>query len=148
MKVLLLQDVKAQGKKGEVINVSDGYARNFLFPKGLAKEATKSILNDVKGQAEAAAFHKKQEKQEAEELAKKLSGLTVSLTTKAGENGRLFGSITSAHVADALKMQHHIVIDKRKFVMDEGIKSVGTTEVEVKVYPEISAKLKVKVDAQ
>ena len=148
MKVLLLQDVKAQGKKGEVINVSDGYARNFLFPKGLAKEATKSILNDVKGQNEAAAFHKKQEKQEAEALAKKLSELTVSLSTKAGENGRLFGSITSAHVADALKMQHHIVIDKRKFVMDEGIKSVGTTEVEVKVYPEISAKLKVKVDAQ
>ena len=145
MKVVFLQDVKGQGKKGEVKNVSDGYARNFLFPKGLAQEVSKGVLNDLKGQNESKEFHKQEAIKEANLLVEKMKSLTVTLTAKAGDNGKLFGKITAQNVADALKMQHHIVIDKKKFVLPDGIKSIGTTEVEVKVYPEISATLKVEV---
>ena len=145
MKVVFLQDVKGQGKKGEVKNVSDGYARNFLFPKKLAQEVSKGVLNDLKGQSESKEFHKQEAIKEANLLVEKMKSLTVQLTAKAGDNGKLFGKITAQNVADALKMQHHIVIDKKKFVLPDGIKSIGTTEVEVKVYPEISTNLKVEV---
>ncbi len=145
MKVVLLKDVKAQGKKGDVINVSDGYARNFLIPRLLAKEATNNALNDLKGQKEAEAFKKNTEIANAEETSKKIEGVTVELSAKAGENGKLFGSITAQDVAEALKMQHHVVIDKKKFLLPDGIKHTGITEVEVKIYPSISAKIKVNV---
>lgn len=145
MKVVFLQDVKGQGKKGEVKNVSDGYARNFLLPKGLVQEASKGVLNDLKGQNESKEFHKQEAIKEANALVEKMKELTVTLSAKAGTGGRLFGKITAQNVAEALKMQHHIVIDKKKFVLPDGIKTIGTTEVEVKVYPEISAVLKVKV---
>lgn len=148
MKVILQADVKGKGKKGEIKEVSDGYARNFLLPRGLAVEATAANLNSAKGQAEAIAFHKGQEKEQALEIKAKIDAASIKLSAKAGENGKLFGSITSKDVAEALKMQQHIVIDKKKFVMPEGIKSIGTTEVEVKVYPEISAKLKVVVSGE
>lgn len=148
MKVVLLKDVKAQGRKGDLIEVSDGYARNFLFPKGLAKEATKNVLNDLKGQQESAEYRKAEELKQAKELSVKLAELTVTLSAKAGANGKLFGSITAQNVADELKMQHHIVVDKRKFVLPDGIKHTGLTEVEIRVYPEISAKLKVNVLAE
>ena len=144
MKVILLKDVKGQGKKGQLVDVSDGYARNFLIPKGAAKEATRSALNDLEGQMDAAKFHKDQEIAAAQETKGKLDGKTVTLSAKAGENGKLFGSITSGAVADAIKMQLHVVIDKKKLVMDD-IKTVGETEVEVKVYANISAKIKVMV---
>lgn len=147
MKVVLLQDVKAQGKKGDVIDVSEGYARNFLLPKGLAKEATKGLLNDIKGKKESEAFRKEQEKSEAAKLAAQINELTVKIEAKAGENGKLFGSITSQNVADALKFTHHIAIDKKKFVLPDGIKQIGLSEVEVRVYPDIHAKLKVSVVA-
>lgn len=148
MKVVLIKDVKAQGKKGDIVNVSDGYARNFLLPRGLAKEATSNTLNDLKGQKEAAEFRHNNEVAAAKETAEKINGVTVSLTAKAGENGKLFGSITAADVAEALKMQHHVVIEKKKFSIPDGIKHTGITEVEVKVYPSITAKIKVNVTAE
>ncbi len=148
MKVILQADVKGKGKKGDIKEVSDGYARNFLFPRGLAVEANAANMNTIKGQKEAQAFHKAQEKDEALAMKEKIDAVSVTLTAKAGENGKLFGSITNKDVAEALKMQQHLVVDKKKFHMPDGIKTVGTTEVEVRIYPEISAKLKVVVNAQ
>lgn len=148
MKVILNQDVKGQGKKGQIVEVSDGYARNFLLPKGLAKEATKSAVNDLAGKDSSAKFHKEQEVAAAKETAQKIEGKQITLRAKAGDNGKLFGSITAQAVADAIKMQLHVVIDKRKIVCGDGIKTTGVTEVEIKVYPEISAKIKVLVEAE
>ena len=148
MKVILQADVKGKGKKGDIKEVSDGYARNFLFPRGLAVEANAATMNTIKGQKEAQAFHKEQEKGEALAVKEKIDAASVTLRAKAGDNGKLFGSITNKDVAEALKMQQHIVVDKKKFHMPDGIKTIGTTEVEVRIYPEISAKLKVIVQAQ
>ena len=148
MKVIFLQDVKGQGKKGEIKEVSDGYARNFLLARKLAVEATNSNLNDIRGKKEADAFHKGQELEQAKALKEKLDGMSVKLVAKAGENGKLFGSITNKDVAEALKMQQHVVIDKKKFHMPEGIKQVGATKVEVRIYPEVVATLTVIVEAQ
>lgn len=145
MKVILQADVKGKGKKGDIKEVSDGYARNFLFPRGLAVEANAANLNSAKGQKDAQAFHKAQEKEMAIEIKNKIDEAKVELKAKAGAGGKLFGSITSKDVAEALKMQQHIVIDKKKLVMPDGIKTIGTTEVEVRVYPEITAKLRVAV---
>lgn len=147
MKVVLLQDVKGQGKKGAVVNVSDGYARNFLFPKKLATEATASALNDLKGKEEAFAYKKETELAEAKAMQEKLNGLSVTINAKAGANDRLFGSVTNKDVAEALLKQHHIKIDKRRFEMED-IKNVGTFTVSVKLYPDIAGKLTVAVKAQ
>lgn len=148
MKVILNQDVKGQGKKGQLVEVSDGYARNFLLPKGLAKEATNTNLNIMHGKNEAEAYHQKVAFEEAEALKEKMGALEVTLTAKAGENGKLFGSITSKDVAEALTMQHHIKLDKKKFVMPEGIKTLGTTTVDVKIHQGVTGKLKVVVKEQ
>lgn len=148
MKVVLLTDVKGHGKKGDVVEASDGYARNFLLPRGLAKEATKGVLNEVKGKSESAAYHKEQEIIAAKEAAKNLEGKKVTIRSKAGDNGKLFGKITNQNVADAVKYQLHIVVDKRKINLPEGIKTIGEHEVEVKVYPNISAKITVEVIAE
>lgn len=147
MKVVLLQDVKGQGKKGAIVNVSDGYARNFLFPKKLATEATASALNDLKGKEEAFAYKKETELAEAKAMQEKLNGLSVTINAKAGANDRLFGSVTNKDVAEALLKQHHIKIDKRRFEMED-IKNVGTFTVSVKLYPDIAGKLTVSVKAQ
>ncbi len=146
MKVILLSDVKGKGKKGQMIEVSDGYARNFLLPRNLAQEATKAAMNDFAGKADAAKFHKEQEIAAAKETAATLEGKTVVMHAKAGENGKLFGSITGQAVAEAIKMQLHVVVDKRKVNVGDGIKNIGTTDVEIKVYPEISAKIHVRVE--
>ncbi len=148
MKVVLLMDVKGHGKKGDVVEASDGYARNFLLPKKMAEIATADVLNNIKGKNEAAAYHKQQEIEKAKEIAKSLEGAKVVLTGKAGDNGKLFGKITNQNVADAIKFQLHHVIDKRKIVLPDGIKTIGETTVEVKVYPEISAKITVLVNPQ
>lgn len=148
MKVILLNDVKGKGKKGQLVEVSDGYARNFLLPKNLAKEATKSAMNDFAGKEDAARFHKNQEIEAAKETAQKLEDKTVVLHAKAGDNGKLFGSITGQAIAEAIKMQLHVVVDKRKIVVGDGIKNIGTSSVEIKVYPEISAKLNVRIDEE
>jgi len=148
MKVILNQDVKGQGKKGDLIEVSDGYARNFLLPKNLAKPATKENINVMKGQQESREYRQQKELEEAQEIAKKIDEVTVSLKAKAGDNGKLFGSITSKDVAEALVSQHHIKVDKKKFNMPDGIKALGTTVVEIKVHPGVVAKLKVSVSEQ
>ena len=148
MKVILQADVKGHGKKGDLVEIADGYARNFIIPRKLGIEATKANINTLQGKKESAAYHKDQELSEATALAAKLSELTVSISAKAGEHGKLFGSITNKDVAEAIKYQHHIVIDKKKIHLPEGIKTVGITEVEIKVYPEITAKVKVSVIAE
>ena len=146
MQVILNQDVKGTGKKGQMVKVSDGYARNYLLPKGRAKEATKSNINVMKGKAESLEYKIKTEKEEAQAIVEKMKEITVKLSAKAGANGKLFGSITSKDVSEALTMQYHIKLDKKKFVMPDGIKTLGTTEVEVKVYTGISGKLKVEFE--
>ena len=147
MKVILNQDVKGQGKKGDLINVSDGYARNFLLPKNLAKEATKENLNVMQGQKESQEYRKQKEQEEAQELQKKIAELTVNIKAKAGENGKLFGSVTSKEIAEELKMQHHIKLDKKKFVLPDGIKTLGVTQVDIKLHPGVVGKLKVMVES-
>ena len=145
MKVILNADVKGNGKKGDIVNVSDGYARNFLFPKNLAKEATAQNLNAAKVAQDAAKHKKLVEKAEALALAEKLSGKTVQLKAKCGEGNRLFGAVTAAEVAEALKESMGIEVDKKKIALSGGIKELGTYDVAVKVYAEVSATIKVEV---
>ena len=148
MKVIFIQDVKGQGKKGEEKNIADGYARNFLLPRGLAVEANKANLNNLKGQKESQAYKKEQEIKAAEETKAQLEGITVKLSAKAGDNGKLFGSITAKDIADALKAQHSIDIDKRKIVLGSDIKTTGDLTVDAKLYPQIVGKIKVSITAQ
>ena len=145
MKVILTADVKGQGKKGQIVTVSDGYARNFLFPKNLAKEATTDNLNTAKLKQEAEAARIAREKAAAQELAEKLKTMVVKVQAKAGSNGRLFGSITAADISAALKKQFNIEIDRHKMTIDESIKQFGTYEVKVKLYNEVSGILRVSV---
>lgn len=147
MKVILNQDVKGQGKKGDLIDVSDGYARNFLLPKNLAIPATKENINVLKGQQESREYRQQKELEEAKLTADKINEISVGLKAKAGDNGKLFGSITSKDVSEALTQQHHIKIDKKKFVLPDGIKTLGTTQVDIKVHPGVVAKLKVNVES-
>ena len=144
MQVILNQDVKGQGKKGQLVNVSDGYARNYLLPRGLAKEATKSNINELKGKAESLEYRIQTEKNEANEIAEKMKTIEVVITAKAGGNGKLFGSVTSKDVAEELTKQHHIKLDKKKFVMDS-IKTLGTHTVKVKLFTGITGELRVSV---
>lgn len=147
MKVILKQDVKGLGKKEQMVEASDGYARNFLFPKGLAVEASATNVNIMKTKKEAEAHKKEREIAQAKEMAKKIKDITLTLKVKAGDNGKLFGSITSKDVAEAMKKDQKLEIDKKKLVMPDAIKSVGTFEVEVKLYPEISSKFTVKIES-
>ncbi len=144
MKVILKQDVKSLGKKGELVNASDGYARNFLLPKGLAVEANATAMNDFNNKESAKKYHKAEEVKAAQELAAKLEGKTFKVVAKAGANGKLFGSVTSKDVASQIKKSVNIDIDKRKIVMDD-MKAFGTAEAEVKVYEGIKAKIFVQV---
>ncbi len=145
MKVILTQDVKGQGKKGQVINVSDGYARNFLFPKGLATEASASTMNELKNKESAKQYKIATEKAAAEELAKKLSEITVEIQVASGADGRLYGSVTSKEIAEKLQETYKITVDKRKIVLDRPIKEYGTTQLDVKLYTDVVGKLKVTV---
>lgn len=145
MKVILTQDVKAQGKKGQLINVSDGYARNFLLPKGLAIEADAGAMNDLKNK-ESSRLHKIElEKQAANETAKKLESISVKLQAKAGADGRLYGSVTSLDIAEALEKQHGIKVDKRKIQLNDALKTFGVHTVPVKLYTEIVGKINVVI---
>ena len=146
MQVILTRDVKGQGKKGQMVNVSDGYARNYLLPRGLAEPATQSNINVMKGKQESLEYKKKVELEEANAIAEKMKEIKVVLKAKAGENGKLFGSVTSKDVAEALTSQHHIKLDKKKFVMPDGIKTLGTTTVDVKIYTGVVGKLNVVVE--
>ncbi len=141
MKVVLLEDIKGSGKKGDLINVSDGYARNYLFPRKLAKEANAQAMNELKNAEEAKAHKIQVEKENAQQIADKIQGKSVKLSAKAGQGGRLFGSITAKEIAEELKKQYHVDVDKRKIALDGDIKSFGTFECEVKLYNGISAKV-------
>lgn len=147
MKVILLADVKGQGKKGELCNVSDGYARNFLFPKNLAVEANNASMAEMKSREDAKAHHIKEEKAAAGELAKKIEGVRFTVTAKAGANGKLFGSVTTKEVVAAVKAKLGVEIDKKKVTMND-IKSYGEYNAEVKLYNGISAKFVVEVKPQ
>lgn len=144
MKVILKADVKSLGKKGDLVNTSDGYARNFLFPKGLAVEANASAMNDFNNKESAKKFHKAEEIKAANIVKDKIDGKTFSFTAKAGANGKLFGSITAKDVAAKIKDEIGEDIDKRKISMQD-IKAFGVIEAEVKVYQGIIAKIKVQV---
>jgi large subunit ribosomal protein L9 len=144
MKVIFLQDVKGQGKKGEVKDLSEGYVRNFLLPKGLVKEATDSNVKTLDAQKRSEEKRKEQEKQEAQELSAKMAEMTVKVTGKAGEGGRLFGAISSKQVAQALEEQFKIKLDKRKLEMD-AIRALGVTQIKVKLHNEVTATLNVHV---
>ena len=144
MKVVLLQDVKGHGKKGELCNVSDGYARNFLFPKKLAVEADNAALNELKNREEAAAHHKKEEIAAAQNTANALNGKEVVIKAKAGSNGKLFGSVTSKEIAAEIKNKLGIEIDKKKMSVAD-IKNFGEYTAEIKLYQGVTAKITVKV---
>lgn len=145
MKVVLLADVKGSGKKGELVNVSDGYARNFLFPKKLAKEANAQALNELKNAQESQAFKIKQETEAAQASANKISGKSVSIFAKAGQGGKLFGSVTAKEIAEAIKKQYGVDVDKRKIDTKGDMKAFGTYECEVKLYSGITATVKAVV---
>ena len=145
MKVLLLADVKGQGKKGDVLNVSDGYARNFLFPKKLACEVDAAVLNDLKNKEEARKRREALEKQAAEDTAKKFESIVVKLYMAAGADNKFFGSVTNKEIAEELNKQFSIEVDKRKIILADAIKTFGTHTVDVKLHPETTGKLNVLI---
>ena len=145
MKVLLLQDVRGTGKKDDIVEVSEGYGRNYLLPRKLAKEATAETLNSIKHAKEAQAHREELKKQEAELKSRELKGKVIQLEVRGGENGKLYGSITNDQIASALKAQHGIEVDKRKLEQEEPIKSAGQSFVTLKLYPGISTRMIVNV---
>ena len=148
MQVILQQDVKGHGKKGQLVNVSDGYARNFLLPRKLAVEATAENLNTMKLQEKARLAKQAEEKAQAQAVAEQLKALTVRLTAKAGTGGRLFGAVTTKEIADALKAQHSVDINKAKLVLEEPIKSFGTYELKAKLGYDVTGTVKVTVSEE
>ncbi len=144
MKVILKQDVKGLGKKGQLVNASDGYARNFLFPKGLAAEANAQAMSELKNKEDAERYRIKTETAAAKAAAEKMAGKTIRISAKAGQNGKLFGSVTAKEIAETLKSAFDVNVDKRKITVEE-IKQFGTYEFEVKLYPGVSTQLYVMV---
>ena len=145
MKVILLQDVKGTGKKQEIVNVSDGYARNFLFPRKLAVDATPGAAKELEKKQAAERAREMERRLTAEKKAASLRGKVITVKAKCGAQGRLYGSVTGAEIAEALKEQHGVEVDKRKIDLSEPIRTVGETDIVVKLYPEISAKMTVRV---
>lgn len=145
MKVIFVKDLKGQGKVGEEKNISDGYAKNFLIPKGYAIEATAANLNDYKGKKDSQEFKKQQEIEHAESIRDQLKDVKLTISAKGGDNGKLFGSITSKEISSKLKEDFKIEIDKKKFVLPDGIKNTGVCTVDIKLYPGITGKLTVNV---
>ena len=148
MKVILLQDVKPNGKKGDMVEINDGYARNFILPKKLGVEANSANVNDLKLQKANQEKIAAKQLADAKELAEKLEKLKVNMKIKTGEGGRTFGSITAKEIAEALKKQHGIDIDKKKIVMKDAIKSVGSFSVNVKLHTQVNAELSISVDSE
>ena len=148
MNVILLQDIKALGKKGELVEASDGYARNYLLPKKLAKEANAQAMNEYKNAENSKNFKLATAKAQAESQKKTLEGKKFVMTAKAGQGGRLFGSITAKQIAEEIKKQYNIPVDKRKVVLERDIKEFGTYSAEVKLFTGISAKIDVQVSEQ
>lgn len=148
MRVIFLKDVKGRGKKGEVKNVADGYAQNFLIKQGLALEATPANMKSLEAQKNKEAKDAANELAEAKQLKERLEKLTLQFQTKAGEGGRLFGSITTKQIAEELNKKHKIKIDKRKMELDDAIRALGYTNVPIKLHTEVTATLKVHVTEQ
>ena len=148
MKVILLDNIKGVGKKDEVINASDGYARNYLLPKKLAVEANAENMAKLNNKKEAANYKKDVERQNAEELAKKLKGIMLKIRVKAGENGKIFGGVTSKEISDNLKSQYNFDIDKKKIELKETIKTLGEFNVSIKLFEGVIASLKIEVISQ
>lgn len=148
MKVILLEDIKGVGKKDQVINASDGYARNYLFPKKLALEANNENMLKLKAKQNGAEYKKGVEKEEASNLANKLKEITLQIKVKAGENGKIFGGVTSKEISENLKEQYQMEIDKKKIILSENIKTIGIVNVDIKLYEGIIGKLKVEVIAK
>lgn len=145
MKVILTQDIKGVGKKDEIINANDGYARNFLFPKKLAVEANAQNMSLLQGRKDSANFKKEQDKEKANQLKEKLSKIMLTIKVRSGENGKIFGSITAKEIATELKEQYKIEIDKKKINLKESIKELGTFHVDIKLYEGIVGQLKIDI---
>ncbi len=145
MKVILLADIKGVGKKDQVINANDGYARNFLFPRKLAVPADKGNMKNLESKKESELFRKEQEKNACIEMAKKIEQITLIIEVKSGDNGRIFGSVTSKEIAETLEKQYKIKVDKKKILLDEPIKTLGIFNIQMKLYDGVTAKLKVQI---
>lgn len=145
MKVILKADVKGVGKKDEVINASDGYARNFLFPKNLAVEANAENMSKLKAKQDSNAFKKSQEKEESEKIADKLSKILLKIRVKSGTNGKIFGGVSSKEIAENLEKQYQIKIDKKKIDLKDAIKTLGIFEIEIKLFEGVTGKIRVDV---
>ena len=145
MKVILKQDIKGVGKKDQVINAADGYARNYLFPKNLAVPADTGNMNNLKAKQDSESFRKNEDLKASKALAEKMKSMTIEFKVKAGENGRLFGAITAKEIAETLKKDYNIVVDKKKILLPEGIKVAGTTKVDIKLNEGVVATINIKV---
>lgn len=148
MKVILQEDVKKLGKKGDIIEVKEGYARNYLLPRNLAVEASDKNVQELKREEKIKADKAEKQRQDAEKLADKIKNITVTLQVKSGDNGKLFGAVTTKDIAENLNKKHKVKIDKRKIDLKENIKSLGTYNVDVKLHPEVTAQLTVQVTAE
>lgn len=145
MKVILLENVKGVGKKDEIINANDGYARNFLFPKNLAIEANSTNLSKLKSKQDSASFKKSEEKKNAEEMKEKLSKIVLKINVKAGENGKIFGGVTAKEISEQLKKQYNYNIDKKKIDIKEIIKTIGMFTIDLKLFEGVVGKLKIHI---
>lgn len=145
MKVILLDNIKGVGKKDQIINAADGYARNYLLPKKLAVEANNENMSKLKAKEDSNKYKKDLEKQEAEAIAKKLKDIVLTITVKAGDNGKIFGGVTSKEISEELNKQYKIAIDKKKITMQQTIKTLGVFNVEIKIFEGVIGKLKVEV---
>ena len=148
MKVILLDNIKGVGKKDEIINASDGYARNFLLPKKLAVEANSANMSKLKAKQDSNAYRKNVEKEDAQKVAEKLKGILLKISVKAGENGKIFGSITSKEIAENLKTQYQIEVDKKKIELKEPIKTLGSFTVQIRLYEGVIGNLKIQMISQ
>ena len=147
MKVILLADIKGVGKKDQVMEASDGYARNYLLPKKLAVEANTENMSKLKSRNESKQFKKDTEKAKAEEIAKKLKGIMLKVQVKAGENGKIFGGVTAKEISEGLKKQYNIEVDKKKIMLNETINTIGTFTIDIKLYEGVIGKLKIDIIA-
>jgi large subunit ribosomal protein L9 len=145
MKVILKADIKGVGKKDQIINASDGYARNFLFPKNLAVEANNENMSKLKAKQDSNAYKKSQEKEEAQKIAQKLSKIQLKIPVKAGENGKIFGGVSAKEIADVLKEEYKIEVDKKKIELKETIKTLGIRTVNIKLYEGVIGNLKIDI---
>lgn len=145
MKVILKQDIKGVGKKDQVVNAADGYARNFLFPKNLAVPADSGNMNNLKAKNESKEYRKGEDLKEAKEIAEKMKKITLKISVKAGDNGKLFGAVTAKEIAESLKNDYKIDVDKKKILLSESIKVAGTTRVEIKLNEGVMASVLVMV---